>query len=177
MAYILGIETSCDETAASVTKDGREVLSNVVYSQIPLHTIYGGVVPEIASRKHIDKIIYVIDSALKEANITSEELDGVAVTYNPGLVGALLVGVSVAKAYAYAINKPLIPVNHIQGHIAANYIAYPDLTPPFVSLVASGGHSHILHIKDYHSFDILGATTDDAAGEAFDKAARVLGLG
>lgn len=177
MAYILGIETSCDETAASVTKDGREVLSNVVYTQIPLHTIYGGVVPEIASRKHIDKIIYVIDTALKEANITSDELDGVAVTYNPGLVGALLVGVSVAKAYAYAINKPLIPVNHIQGHIAANYIAYPTLTPPFVSLVASGGHSHILHIKDYHSFDILGATTDDAAGEAFDKAARVLGLG
>lgn len=177
MAYILGIETSCDETAASVTKDGREVLSNVVYSQIPLHTIYGGVVPEIASRKHIDKIIYVIDCALKEAGITREELDGVAVTYNPGLVGALLVGVSVAKAFAYAIKKPLIPVNHIQGHIAANYIAYRELEPPFVSLVASGGHSHILHIKDYHSFDILGATTDDAAGEAFDKAARVLGLG
>lgn len=177
MAYILGIETSCDETAASVTKDGREVLSNVVYSQIPLHTIYGGVVPEIASRKHIDKIIYVIEQAIKDAGITKEELDGVAVTYNPGLVGALLVGVSVAKAFAYSIKKPLIPVNHIQGHIAANYIAYPQLEPPFVSLVASGGHSHILHIKDYHSFDILGATTDDAAGEAFDKAARVLGLG
>ena len=177
MAYILGIETSCDETAASVTKNGREVLSNVVYSQIPLHTIYGGVVPEIASRKHIDKIIYVIDQALKEANIKKEQLDAVAVTYNPGLVGALLVGVSVAKAFAYSIKKPLIPVNHIQGHIAANYIAYPELEPPFVSLVASGGHSHILHIKDYHSFDIIGATTDDAAGEAFDKAARVLGLG
>ena len=177
MAYILGIETSCDETAASVTKNGREVLSNVVYSQIPLHTIYGGVVPEIASRKHIDKIIYVIDQALKEANIKKEQLDAVAVTYNPGLVGALLVGVSVAKAFAYSIKKPLVPVNHIQGHIAANYITYPELEPPFVSLVASGGHSHILHIKDYHSFDIIGATTDDAAGEAFDKAARVLGLG
>lgn len=177
MAYILGIETSCDETAASVTKNGRKVLSNVVYSQIPLHTIYGGVVPEIASRKHIDKIIYVIDRALKEANITKEQLDAVAVTYNPGLVGALLVGVSVAKAFAYSIKKPLVPVNHIQGHIAANYIAYPELEPPFVSLVASGGHSHILHIKDYRSFDVIGATTDDAAGEAFDKAARVLGLG
>lgn len=177
MAYILGIETSCDETAASVTKDGREVLSNVVYSQIPLHTIYGGVVPEIASRKHIDKIIYVIDAALREANIKKEELDAVAVTYNPGLVGALLVGVSVAKAFAYSIKKPLIPVNHIQGHIAANYIAYPELEPPFVSLVASGGHSHILHIKDYREFEVIGATTDDAAGEAFDKAARVLGLG
>lgn len=177
MAYILGIETSCDETAASVTKDGRQVLSNVVYSQIPLHEIYGGVVPEIASRKHIDKIIYVIEAALKESGITKEELDAVAVTYNPGLVGALLVGVSVAKAFAYAIGKPLVPVNHIKGHISANYIAFPNLKPPFVSLVASGGHSHILNIKDYHSFDVIGATTDDAAGEAFDKAARVLGLG
>ncbi len=177
MAYILGIETSCDETAASVTENGRKVLSNVVYSQIPLHTIYGGVVPEIASRKHIDKIIHVIDRALKEANIEKEQLDAVSVTYNPGLVGALLVGVSVAKAFAYSIKKPLVPVNHIQGHIAANYIAYPELEPPFVSLVASGGHSHILHIKDYRSFDVIGATTDDAAGEAFDKAARVLGLG
>ena len=177
MAYILGIETSCDETAASVTENGRKVLSNVVYSQIPLHTIYGGVVPEIASRKHIDKIIHVIDRALKKANIEKEQLDAVAVTYNPGLVGALLVGVSVAKAFAYSIKKPLVPVNHIQGHIAANYIAYPELEPPFVSLVASGGHSHILHIKDYRSFEVIGATTDDAAGEAFDKAARVLGLG
>ncbi len=177
MAYILGIETSCDETAASVTENGRKVLSNVVYSQIPLHTIYGGVVPEIASRKHIDKIIHVIDRAIAESGITKEELDAVAVTYNPGLVGALLVGVSVAKAFAYSIKKPLIPVNHIQGHIAANYIAFPSLEPPFVSLVASGGHSHILHIKDYRSFDVIGATTDDAAGEAFDKAARVLGLG
>ncbi len=177
MAYILGIETSCDETAASVTENGRKVLSNVVYSQIPLHTIYGGVVPEIASRKHIDKIIHVIDRAIEKSGIAKEDLDAVAVTYNPGLVGALLVGVSVAKAFAYSIKKPLIPVNHIQGHIAANYIAFPSLEPPFVSLVASGGHSHILHIKDYRSFDVIGATTDDAAGEAFDKAARVLGLG
>lgn len=177
MALILGIETSCDETAASVTLDGRQVLSNVIYTQIALHEVYGGVVPEIASRKHIDKIIYVIDAALKEAGIEGKDLDAVAVTYNPGLVGALLVGVSVAKAYAYAINKPLIPVNHIQGHIAANYIAHKELEPPFVCLVASGGHSHILHVKDYHSFDILGATTDDAAGEAFDKVARVIGLG
>lgn len=177
MALILGIETSCDETAASVTRDGREVLSNVIYTQMALHEVYGGVVPEIASRKHIDKIIYVIDAALKEAGVDKTELDGVAVTYNPGLVGALLVGVSVAKAFAYGINKPLIPVNHIQGHIAANYIAHPELEPPFVCLVASGGHSHILHVKDYHKFDVLGATTDDAAGEAFDKVARVLGLG
>ena len=177
MALVLGIETSCDETAASVTRDGREVLSNVIYTQIALHEVYGGVVPEIASRRHIDKIIYVIDAALKEAGIDKKELDAVAVTYNPGLVGALLVGVSVAKAFAYGINRPLVPVNHIQGHIAANYIAHPELEPPFVCLVASGGHSHILHVKDYHEFEVLGATTDDAAGEAFDKVARVLGLG
>lgn len=177
MALVLGIETSCDETAASVTLDGRKVLSNVIYTQIALHEVYGGVVPEIASRKHIDKIIYVIDAALNEAAIEKNELDAVAVTYNPGLVGALLVGVSVAKAFAYGIGKPLVPVNHIQGHIAANYIAHQELEPPFVCLVASGGHSHILHVKDYHDFDILGATTDDAAGEAFDKVARVIGLG
>lgn len=177
MAYILGIETSCDETSASVSRDGREVLSNVVYSQIDIHTLYGGVVPEIASRKHIDKIIWVIDKALKDANITKEELSAVAVTYSPGLVGALLVGVSAAKAFAYGIGKPIVPVNHIQGHIAANYIAHRDLKPPFVCLVASGGHSHILYMKDYHEFEILGQTHDDAAGEAFDKVARVLGLG
>ncbi|MCH5187048.1 MAG: tRNA (adenosine(37)-N6)-threonylcarbamoyltransferase complex transferase subunit TsaD [Oscillospiraceae bacterium] len=177
MTLVLGIETSCDETAASVTRDGREVLSNTVYSQIALHEVYGGVVPEIASRKHIDKIIYVIDAAIKDAGIDKSELDAVAVTYNPGLVGALLVGVSAAKALAYGLGKPLVPVNHIQGHIAANYIAHPELEPPFVCLVASGGHSHILHVKDYHDFEILGATTDDAAGEAFDKVARVLGLG
>lgn len=177
MAYVLGIETSCDETAASITLNGRTVLSNIVYSQIDIHTIYGGVVPEIASRKHIDKIIWVIDKALSDANISKEKLDAVAVTYSPGLVGALLVGVSTAKALAYALNKPLVPVNHIQGHIAANYIAHPELEPPFVCLVASGGHSHILHMKDYREFDILGCTHDDAAGEAFDKVARVLGLG
>lgn len=177
MALILGIETSCDETAASVTRNGREVLSNTVYSQIALHEVYGGVVPEIASRKHIDKIIPVIDAAINGAGIDKRELDAVAVTYNPGLVGALLVGVSAAKALAYGLGKPLVAVNHIQGHIAANYIAHPELEPPFVCLVASGGHSHILHVKDYHDFDILGATTDDAAGEAFDKVARVLGLG
>lgn len=177
MAYIIGIETSCDETAASVTLDGREVLSNVVYSQIDIHTLYGGVVPEIASRKHIDKIIWVIDEAIKKAGITKEQLDAVAVTYSPGLVGALLVGVNAAKGLAYGLGKPLVPVNHIQGHIAANYIAHKQLEPPFVCLVASGGHSHILHMKDYHEFDILGCTHDDAAGEAFDKVARVLGLG
>jgi len=177
MALILGIESSCDETAASVTENGRNVLSNEVYSQIDIHEIYGGVVPEIASRKHIDKIIYVIDQALKKANVKKEELDAIAVTYNPGLVGALLVGVSTAKALSYALGKPLVPVNHIQGHIAANYIAHKELEPPFVSLVASGGHSHILHIKDYRSFEVLGMTTDDAAGEAFDKVARVLDLG
>lgn len=177
MAYILGIESSCDETAASVTKDGREVLSNVVYSQIALHEIYGGVVPEIASRKHTEKIIYVIDEALHRAGIELKQLDAIAVTNTPGLVGALLVGVNTAKALAYSAGVPLVPVNHIQGHISANYIAYKDLKPPFVCLVASGGHSHILNIKDYREFEILGATTDDAAGEAFDKAARVLGLG
>lgn len=177
MAYILGIETSCDETAASVTKDGREVISNVVYSQIDIHTLYGGVVPEIASRKHIDKIIWVIDEAIRRAGITKEELDAIAVTYSPGLVGALLVGVSAAKALAYGLGKPIVPVNHIQGHIAANYIAHKELEPPFVCLVASGGHSHILYMKDYHDFEILGQTHDDAAGEAFDKVARVLGLG
>ncbi len=177
MALILGIETSCDETAASVTRDGRQVLSNVIYTQIALHEVYGGVVPEIASRRHIDKIVWVIDSAIREAGIEKDELDAVAVTYNPGLVGALLVGVSAAKALAYGLGKPLVPVNHIHGHVAANYIAHPGLEPPFVCLVASGGHSHILHVKDYRDFEILGATTDDAAGEAFDKAARALGLG
>ena len=177
MALVLGIESSCDETAASVTLDGRKVLSDAVYSQIDIHELYGGVVPEIASRKHIEKIIYVIEEALRQADVKKEQLDAIAVTYNPGLVGALLVGVSVAKALAYSLGKPLVPVNHIHGHIAANYIAYPELEPPFVCLVASGGHSHILNIKDYYSFEILGATTDDAAGEAFDKAARVLGLG
>ncbi|MDO4563309.1 MAG: tRNA (adenosine(37)-N6)-threonylcarbamoyltransferase complex transferase subunit TsaD [Clostridia bacterium] len=177
MTYIIGIETSCDETAASVTKNGREVLSNVVYSQIDIHEKYGGVVPEIASRKHIDKIDAVVKASMKEADITCDDLSAVAVTNTPGLVGALLVGVNYAKGFAYAAKKPLVAVNHIEGHIAANYITNPEIEPPFVCLVASGGHSHILHMKSFHEFDILGRTTDDAAGEAFDKVARVLGLG
>ncbi len=175
--YILGIESSCDETAAAVVKNGREVLSNVINTQIDLHKKYGGVVPEIASRKHIENIDAVIDAALKEADMSLADIDAVAVTYGPGLVGALLVGVSSAKAIAYAAEKPLVPVHHIRGHISANFIAHPDLKPPFVCLVASGGHSHIVNVKDYTEFEILGRTRDDAAGEAFDKIARVLGLG
>lgn len=174
---ILGIESSCDETAASVTKNGREVLSDVVYSQVDLHAAYGGVVPEIASRKHLEKIIWVVDGALQKAGVTKDDLDAVAVTNNPGLVGALLVGVSAAKALAYGWQKPLVPVNHIEGHICANYIAHKNLKPPFVCLVASGGHSHILLVSDYKKFKVLGATRDDAAGEAFDKVARAMGLG
>lgn len=175
--YILGIESSCDETAAAVVKNGREVLSNVINTQIDLHKKYGGVVPEIASRKHIENIDAVIDAALKEADMSLADIDAVAVTYGPGLVGALLVGVSSAKAIAYAAEKPLVPVHHIRGHISANFIAHADLKPPFVCLVASGGHSHIVNVKDYTEFEILGRTRDDAAGEAFDKIARVLGLG
>lgn len=174
---ILGIESSCDETAASVVKNGREVLSNVINTQIALHKVYGGVVPEIASRKHIEAIDAVIDEALEKAGVTLADITAIAVTYGPGLVGALLVGVSAAKALAYACNKPLIPVHHIKGHIMANFIAHPNLEPPFVCLVASGGHSHIVNVKDYTQFEILGRTRDDAAGEAFDKIARVIGLG
>ena len=174
---ILGIESSCDETAAAVVKNGREVLSNVINSQIDLHKKYGGVVPEIASRKHIENIDAVVEEALSSANVTIDDIDAIAVTYGPGLVGALLVGVSFAKAYAYTAKKPLIPVHHIKGHIMANFIAHKDLEPPFVCLVASGGHSHIVLVEDYTSFKILGRTRDDAAGEAFDKIARVLGLG
>ena len=177
MSLIIGIESSCDETAASVVRDGREVLSNVIASQIDIHQKFGGVVPEVASRKHLEIINTVIDQALNEANVSLEDIDAVAVTYAPGLVGALLVGVSAAKALSYAINKPLIGVHHIRGHICANFIAHKDLKPPFVCLVASGGHSHIIHVKDYTEFEILGQTRDDAAGEAFDKVARVLGLG
>lgn len=177
MKLVLGIETSCDETAASVTADGRTVLSDVIYSQADLHKKYGGVVPEIASRKHIDVIMDVISEAIEQANITKHDLDAIAVTCGPGLIGALLVGVSVAKGFAYALNRPLVAVNHIHGHIAANYLEYPELEPPFVCLVASGGHSHILWVEDYKRFKILGATLDDAAGEAFDKVARILGLG
>jgi len=174
---ILGIESSCDETAAAVVKNGREVLSNVINTQIDLHKKYGGVVPEIASRKHIDNICAVVEEALAAAGVTLNDIDAVAVTYGPGLVGALLVGVSFAKAYAYAAGKPLVPVHHIKGHISANFIAHKELEPPFVCLVASGGHSHIVLAEDYTKFKILARTRDDAAGEAFDKIARVLGLG
>lgn len=174
---ILGIESSCDETAASVVKNGREILSNVINTQIDFHKKYGGVVPEIASRKHIENIDSVIDEALIKANTTFSDIDAIAVTYGPGLVGALLIGVSSAKALSFALKKPLIAVNHIRGHISANFVAHHDLKPPFVCLVASGGHSHIVNVKDYTEFEILGRTRDDAAGEAFDKIARVLGLG
>ena len=174
---ILAIESSCDETAAAVVKNGREVLSNVISSQIALHTLYGGVVPEIASRKHVEKIIPVIHEALKEAQVKKEELDAIAVTYGPGLVGALLVGVNAAKAMAFALNKPLIGVHHIEGHVAANFIEHPDLEPPFACLVVSGGHTHLIEVLDYGQFNIIGHTRDDAAGEAFDKVARAIGLG
>ena len=173
---ILAIESSCDETAAAVVRNGRDVLSNVIASQIATHKIYGGVVPEIASRKHIEAIDWVIDGALKDAGVKKEDVDAVAVTYGPGLVGALLVGLSEAKALAFALDKPLIPVHHIEGHIAANYIQNKDWEPPFICMVVSGGHTHLVHIRDYSSFDILGHTRDDAAGEAMDKVARVLGL-
>ena len=174
---ILSIESSCDETAASVTKNGREPLSNIIYSQINLHTLYGGVVPEIASRKHIEKIDQVVDSALKDAGVGLGDLDAVAVTYGPGLVGALLVGVAEAKAISYAAGLPLVGVHHIEGHIAANYVEHPDLEPPFMCLVVSGGHSHLVIVRDYDKFEIVGRTHDDAAGEAFDKIARSVGLG
>ena len=174
---ILGIESSCDETAASVVRNGREVLSNVISSQIALHTLYGGVVPEIASRKHIEKINVVIEQALSEAQMTLDDLDAIGVSYAPGLVGALLVGVSEAKAIAYAKKLPLIGVHHIEGHISANYIENKDLEPPFACLVVSGGHTHLVIVKDYGKYEIVGRTRDDAAGEAFDKVARAIGLG
>lgn len=174
---ILAIETSCDETAAAVVRNGREILSNVIYSQIDLHTLYGGVVPEIASRKHIEKINQVMAQALKEAGMELSDLNAVAVTYGPGLVGPLLVGVSTAKAVSFASGLPLIGVHHIEGHISANYIEHHDLEPPFVCLVASGGHSHLVVVKDYGEYEVLGRTRDDAAGEAFDKVARAIGLG
>lgn len=174
---ILGIESSCDETAAAVVKNGREILSNVINTQIDVHKKFGGVVPEVASRCHIEVIDAVIDEALQKANVTFEDIDAIAVTYGPGLIGALLVGVSTAKALAFALKKPLVPVHHIKGHIMANFVAHKELEPPFVCLVASGGHSHIVAVNDYTEFEILGQTRDDAAGEAFDKVARVLGLG
>ena len=174
---ILGIESSCDETAASVVKNGREVLSNVISSQIDLHTLYGGVVPEIASRKHIERINQVIRQALSEADVTLDDLDAIGVTYGPGLVGALLVGVAEAKAIAWAKKLPLVGVHHIEGHISANYIENKDLEPPFLCEIISGGHTHLVIVKDYGEFEILGRTRDDAAGEAFDKVARAIGLG
>ena len=173
----LGIESSCDETSVAVVKNGREVLSNVIDSQIKIHEKYGGVVPEIASRNHIEAISRVTKTALKEANITFKDIDAITPTYGPGLVGALLVGLSYAKALSYAINKPLVGVNHIQGHIAANYITYKELEPPFLCLLISGGNTQLIHVKDYTEFEILGKTRDDAIGEAFDKVARVVGLG
>ena len=175
--YIMGIESSCDETSVAIVKNGREVLSNIINSQIKIHTEYGGVVPEIASRCHTEVINGVMKEALKEANITLEEVDGIAVTYGPGLVGALLVGVSYAKALSFATGKPLIAVNHIAGHIAANFITHKDLKPPFLCLIISGGHTYLVNVKDYNEFEILGKTRDDAVGEAFDKVARVVGLG
>ena len=174
---ILAIESSCDETAASVVKNGREVLSNVISSQIELHKLYGGVVPEIASRKHIEKINQVIEEALSEAKVTLDDIDAIGVTYGPGLVGALLVGVAEAKAIAYAKNLPLVGVHHIEGHISANFIENKELEPPFVCLVVSGGHTHLVCVKDYGKYEIIGRTRDDAAGEAFDKVARAIGLG
>lgn len=174
---ILAIESSCDETAASVVMNGRTVLSNIISSQIELHKLYGGVVPEIASRKHIEKINQVIEEALKEADVTLDDIDAVGVTYGPGLVGALLVGVAEAKAIAYAKKLPLVGVHHIEGHVSANYIENPDLEPPFLCLIVSGGHTHLVIVKDYGEFEILGRTRDDAAGEAFDKVARAIGLG
>lgn len=174
---ILAIESSCDETAASVVKNGREVLSNIISSQIALHTLYGGVVPELASRKHIEKINQVIEQALKEADVTLDEIDAIGVTYGPGLVGALLVGVAEAKAISYAKKIPLVGVHHIEGHISANYIENNELEPPFACLVVSGGHTHLVMVKDYGTYEILGRTRDDAAGEAFDKVARAIGLG
>lgn len=174
---ILAIETSCDETAAAVVKNGREVLSNIISSQIELHKLYGGVVPEIASRKHIEKINQVIEEALTEAEVKLEDLDAIAVTYGPGLVGALLVGVAAAKAISFATKKPLVGVHHIEGHVSANYIENKDLEPPFLCLIVSGGHTHLVLVKEYGNYEIIGRTRDDAAGEAFDKVARAIGLG
>lgn len=173
----LGIESSCDETSVAVIKNGREILSNIVDTQIPIHEKYGGVVPEIASRNHIEAISRVTKKALEEANVTFEDIDAITPTYGPGLVGALLVGLSYAKALSFAIDKPLVGVNHIQGHIAANYITYKELKPPFLCVMMSGGNTQLVHVKNYNEFQVLGKTRDDAIGEAFDKVARVVGLG
>ncbi len=174
---IMGIESSCDETSIAIVKNGREVLSNVINSQIKIHEEYGGVVPEIASRCHTEVINQIMKEALKEANVTIDDIDAIAVTQGPGLVGALLVGVSYAKGLSYVSNKPLIAVNHIEGHIAGNYLTYSELEPPFLCLIISGGHTHLVNVKSYNEFEILGRTKDDAIGEAFDKVARVVGLG
>ena len=174
--YVLGIESSCDETSAAIVKNGREVLSNVINSQIAIHEKFGGVVPEIASRKHIEAISQVVEEALKQAKMTFDDIDVIACTYGPGLVGALLVGVGYAKALSYALNKPLVGTNHIEGHIAANYITFKELEPEFLCLIISGGHTHLAKIEDYTKFEILGKTRDDAVGEAFDKVARVMNL-
>lgn len=173
---ILSIESSCDETACAIVEDGRKIISSIVATQIDEHKLYGGVVPEIASRRHCENIVGVCEEALEKAEMTLQDCDGIAVTYAPGLIGALLVGVSFAKSLALALNKPLIPVHHIKGHIAANYIAHPDLEPPYLCLVASGGHSHIIKVNSYTKFETIGKTLDDAAGEAFDKAARSMGF-
>ena len=173
---ILAVESSCDETAVAIVQDGRKVLTDCIASQVDLHRLYGGVVPEIASRKHIEAIYGLADQALANTGLTRADLDAVAVTYAPGLIGAVLVGVNFAKAAAYALGKPLIPVHHIRGHIAANYLAYPDLEPPFLCLVVSGGHTMIVNVKGYTDMEILGTSLDDAAGECFDKVARVLGM-
>ena len=172
----LGIESSCDETAVAIIQDGRKVLANVVSTQIPIHKKFGGVVPEIASRKHLTNIAFVVKQALDDANLDFKDIDYIGVTYGPGLIGALLVGVAYAKSLAYALNIPIVPTHHIAGHIAANYLTYPELKPPFMALVVSGGHSHLIYVKDYTEFEIVGKTRDDAVGEAFDKVARVLGL-
>ena len=174
---ILGIESSCDETAAAVVRNGREVLSNVISSQIAIHTEYGGVVPEIASRKHIENINDVIEESLIKANVTLDDIDAIAVTYGPGLIGALLVGVAQAKALAFATDKPLVGVHHIEGHVSANYIQHQELEPPFLCMIVSGGHTHLVKVNDYGKYEIVGRTRDDAAGEAFDKVARAIGLG
>jgi len=176
MSIILGIESSCDETSCAIVKDGREILSNVIYSQIDLHREYGGVVPEIASRMHIEKISQVVDKALSDADMSFDNIDAISVTYGPGLVGALLCGVSYAKSLSYALSKPLVKVHHIKGHIAANYLTHKELEPPFLCLVVSGGHSHIIEVKNYNEYNILAKTRDDAAGEAFDKIGRTLDI-
>ena len=175
--YTLGIESSCDETSVSVVKNGREILSNVINTQIAIHTLYGGVVPEIASRNHIENITPVTLEAIKQSGISMQDIDAICVTYGPGLVGALLVGLAYGKALSFALNKPLVGVNHIQGHIAANYLTYGELKPPFLCMMMSGGNTQIVHVKDYTDFEVLGRTRDDAIGEAFDKIARVIGLG